>query len=405
MWADCRLRMASVTPRKMASGSTSWRVQCRVDGQPRQTSFANEKAAREFGALIDRVGGDAAYKVLTARQDSNVDTPTLRVYTERFLDAHSGLLTGIEPGTRAKYLRNANLSFLLTLGDMPIDAITKADVGRWVAWQETQKSKRSAGNVSAKTIRNYHGILSSIFSSAVEEKLVPANPAFKTRLTRGVAREAVFLSTTEFRTLLHFTDPRYRRLVNFLVGSGCRWGEATALTWRDINLDTVPATVRIDKAWKQGVTVPVLGIPKTSKARRTIALNKQQVEDLGTPGNGGDLVFGNVETGTFFKPGRFSTLVWLPAVRAATDPVRCAAAGLALLARPPRVHDLRHTHASWLIAANVPLPHIQVRLGHESVNTTVGIYGHLLNDSHAQMAEAMAQVMSSVLPIVGELEG
>jgi hypothetical protein len=38
------------------------------------------------------------------------------------------------------------------------------------------------------------------------------------------------------------------------------------------------------------------------------------------------------------------------------------------------------------------------------VNTTVGVYGHLLNDSHAQMAEAMSQVMSSVLPIMGELE-
>jgi integrase len=397
--------MASVTPRKMASGSVKWRVQFRVDGQPRQVSFDSEKAGRDFGALVDRVGGDVAFNVLEARLNKNVDTPTLRQFTERYLDDESGLLTGIEAGTRANYLRLANRSFLPILGEMPIDVITKSDVGRWVSWQEKQPSKRSTGNVASKTIRNYHGLLSAVFSSAVEEKIVTGNPAFKTRLTKGLSREAVFLSTEEFRTLLHFVDPRYRRLVNFLVGSGCRWGEATALTWRDINFDTVPTTLRIDKAWKQGVgSDPVLGIPKSSKARRTIALNRQQVENLGTPGNGGELVFGNVETGTYFKPGRFSALVWSPAVKSATDSAACALAGIKPLAKPPRVHDLRHTHASWLIAANVPLPHIQVRLGHESVNTTVGVYGHLLNDSHAQMAEAMSQVMSSVLPIMGELE-
>lgn len=45
---------------------------------------------------------------------------------------------------------------------------------------------------------------------------------------------------------------------------------------------------------------------------------------------------------------------------------------------PFRFHDLRHTHVSWLIAGGAPLPHIQARLGHESITTTIDTYGQLL---------------------------
>ena len=51
-----------------------------------------------------------------------------------------------------------------------------------------------------------------------------------------------------------------------------------------------------------------------------------------------------------------------------------AAEGIA----PFRFHDLRHTHVAWLVAGGAPLPHIQARLGHESITTTIDTYGHLL---------------------------
>ena len=45
---------------------------------------------------------------------------------------------------------------------------------------------------------------------------------------------------------------------------------------------------------------------------------------------------------------------------------------------PCRFHDLRHTHVAWLVAGGAPLPHIQARLGHESITTTIDTYGYLL---------------------------
>ena len=45
---------------------------------------------------------------------------------------------------------------------------------------------------------------------------------------------------------------------------------------------------------------------------------------------------------------------------------------------PLRFHDLRHTHVAWLVAGGAALPHIQARLGQESITTTIDTYGHLL---------------------------
>ena len=61
------------------------------------------------------------------------------------------------------------------------------------------------------------------------------------------------------------------------------------------------------------------------------------------------------------------------------------------LTKSPRVHDLRHTCASWMIAAGVPLPIIQQHLGHESIQTTIGVYGHL---DRRSAADAIGSALS-----------
>jgi integrase len=73
----------------------------------------------------------------------------------------------------------------------------------------------------------------------------------------------------------------------------------------------------------------------------------------------------------------------------------CMKAGLT---KSPRVHDLRRTGASWMIQAGVPLPVIQQHLGHESIQTTIGVYGHL--DRRSAQAAADASVANPV--VVGE---
>ncbi len=393
--------MASVTPRRLANGDVKWRVQFRIGTHMCQETFGVEKDARDFGRLVDRVGGDAARKTLQARQSKTAAVPTLGEYTARYLDIDSGLLTGIEPGTRAEYVRVAARSFLPVLGDLPVDAITKADVGRWVAWQERQPSVARKGQlVSAKTVRNYHAILSSVLAASVDEGYRTDNPAYRTRLSRGTKREGVFLSPAEFATLLHFIPGPYAGLVMFLAGTGCRWGEATAITWGDINLGVRPATARIDKAWKKSENgAPVLKHPKSSRSRRTVSLTNDVVAMMGAPGDPAELVFPGVRSGGHIWYGRFRASTWLPAVAKAMNRAVCAEEGLTPLRSAPNIHDLRHSHASWLIADGVPLTFVQARLGHESIQTTSNVYGHLQPDAHIQMSDTISRTLANVRPL------
>lgn len=58
-----------------------------------------------------------------------------------------------------------------------------------------------------------------------------------------------------------------------------------------------------------------------------------------------------------------------------------------------RFHDLRHLHASLLIAAGVPLAIISKRLGHATISITSDPYGHLLRDANRAAAEAASSLL------------
>jgi integrase len=112
-----------------------------------------------------------------------------------------------------------------------------------------------------------------------------------------------------------------------------------------------------------------LGNPKTPRSKRTIEVSDKIAKILQrriVRRAADDFVF--VHAGGPLHQGAFYARVWVPLM----DEIRTR--GIA----PFRFHDLRHTHVAWLIAGGVPLPHIQARLGHESITTTIDTYGHLL---------------------------
>lgn len=379
--------MASVTPRRNPSGAIIWRVNYRVDGKQRQDTFDSERSAREYGRLVDRVGGDAARAVLMARDRDIAEIPTLRQWCATYLDPSNGWLTGITEGTRDGYAKLAERSFLAILGDIPLDALTKQDVARWVHWQEQQPpASGRAEKMSAKTVKNYHAVLSAMLAAAVEAQQIQANVARSVRITPGMQSEMVFLTEQELQAIVDAMPAHYRALTLFLAGTGMRWGEATAITWGDFDLAATPPTARVTKAWKRGPNgTPVLGPPKTRKSTRTISLWPELIDALGEPQAPEMLVFRGIQDGKRMWSTRYRLSAWEPALKRAN------------LGKHPRIHDLRHTHASWLIAAGVPLPYVQARLGHEKITTTVDTYGHLMPEAHVQMADATSLRMGGVL--------
>jgi len=391
--------MAQATPFQNPSGVVKWRVQFRIDGKGRQETFETPKEAEVFASSVNRVGGKAARQLLESRNSRTATTFTLTEWVDKYLDPASGMLTGVEPSTRADYRRIAARSFLPMLGDIPIDEVSRDDIGAWVAWQEKQPKSRYKNGVvvalprtklAAKTIRNYHALLSNLFKAAVERNLRVDNPAKRVRVSEGVSKEAVFLSREEFARLYNEIPDYYKPLVAFLVGSQVRWSEATALQWRHLNTDTLPPTVRVHQAWKKpaGDEPSRISVTKTKMGRRTVSLWPELVAILGTPTASNDFIFQGRQNHDRLWYGMFRARAWDPAVQRAG------------LTQKPTPHDLRHTGASWLIADGKPLPYIQARLGHEDIRTTVNVYGHLLPDAHTEMADSLASTLSHVIPIL-----
>lgn len=376
--------MASIRPRKTQDGVT-WQVRFRAGTKELGESFLNENDALDFKNLVEDFGPATALRILEAKQKADTGTHTVNSWLDTYLDPDSGQATGITESTRNGYRNIAKNAIRPYLGQYPLTALERPIIGAWVAWLEKMPSTRTPGKtISAKTIANYQGFLSTVLQAAVDAELIPKNPAKGVELSDGERREPVFLTYEQFTAILNHMPDQYRTLARFLVGTGLRWSEATALTWADINANATPPTVRVNKAWKRTSGGWKIGTPKSKKSRRTVSLGGDLVHNLGARGKPTDLVFTSA-TGNRIYNSNFRERAWLPAVNKAYDD--------GILSEKPTVHDLRHTHASWLIERGVPLPFIQARLGHESITTTVDVYGHLQPDAHLQMAQVMTDVM------------
>jgi integrase len=239
--------------------------------------------------------------------------------------------------------------------------------------------------LAGKTIKNKHAFLSGALNVAVRAGRIAANPAAGARLPTTEREDMVFLTRDEFQQLLAATPERWQPMLEFLVASGCRYSEAAALKPSDVN--RTKNTVRIQRSWHRTYikgSFYELGPPKTRKSIRTINVPKTVVDKLDYTG---EWLFTAPAHGTRYPAGRpvhvdhFRRAAWVPALAKAK------------LEKKPRIHDLRHTCASWLIQAGVPLPVVQAQLGHESINTTIGLYTHLDRRSHEAAAEAMHRAL------------
>nr|BFF17096.1 hypothetical protein GCM10025730_06170 [Promicromonospora thailandica] len=220
------------------------------------------------------------------------------------------------------------------------------------------------------------------------------------------------LTPAEYARFRECFTPYWQPLVQTLFETGLRWGEATALQVRDLDLKATDAagdpapTLRIERAWKKSGKI---GPPKSERARRTIALSPELAAVLArvTRGRVGQAwVFLN-QRGTPVRHATFHDNVWLPAVRLANgEPAqkkgakrvarRRDADGNVLepldppIGKRPRIHDSRHSCASWLLAQGVPPTDVQDHLGHESFATTDQLYRHMMPGAPGRVRAALA---------------
>ena len=176
---------------------------------------------------------------------------------------------------------------------------------------------------------------------------------------------------------------RWQPFFMWLVCTGTRFSEATALTINDVNAKDAEA--RINKAWKYSTTGRRLGLTKSRKGQRTINLPPQVLEVLDLSRDRTALLF-PTQSGGPISAQLAHDRGWKPAK------AKAQALDEGALTKDPRIHDLRHTCASWMINAGVSLPIVQAHLGHESIQTTMDRYGHLDRNAGKTAAAAIAKM-------------
>lgn len=326
----------------------------------------------------------AAMKLLEADKlrgellDPRAGAVTVAEWVEEWLP---GYLAGLKPSTRASESSRLRSLILADLGTVRLIDLTPNVVRTWVADLLSEE-------LAPKSIRNAHGLLHKVMDAAVDERLKRENPCKKTKLPQRDQVEMRFLTEPEAERLVAATPEPYRALVVLMLGTGLRPGEALALRVQDV--DVLAGRIIVHRTLHELAKAGVVFTPPKTKAARRSVSQPQTVREAVIPAVAGkpdEALLFTAPNGGPLRPRNFRTRVWIPAVQAAGLGYERLPGGR--LGRGLRMHDLRHTHASWLISAGHSLTAIQRRLGHTSIVVTSDLYGHLLPEVDDAILETL----------------
>ncbi|WP_083543583.1 tyrosine-type recombinase/integrase [Rhodococcus sp. 2G] len=389
-----RAGKGSITSYATKAG-TRWRYQLWVPIDPehpddglRQAGKGGYKTAAEADDALTKAKNEAAAGL---RSDSA--KATLGPYARTWLDGRR-----IANATREQYTRHLNLHIIPHLGDLPIRSITAARIAKFYRDLET-------GGLSASTVRKVAVTLAQILDAAVSDRHVLTNRA-RDKRAEPPTRKHVEAEAGDFEAwtaeqlgaFLAWDRDVYadelHPLWHLLASTGMRRGEALALRWVDVDLTEGSVNIRRALDSSQTGKGSVKGT-KTGR-NRVVDIDDGTVEVLrshrATRGSlslglarGEALVFGN-DSG---EPRNVRSVSNSWGHRVGKAQAKLGADALPSL----RLHGLRHTHASLLLAAGVPVKVVSERLGHASVSVTMDVYAHVMPGAQRSAAERFASLL------------
>lgn len=282
----------------------------------------------------------------------------------------AGREKNLTESTRIKY--NYYIEYIVPiLGNIGLKDITPSDVDRL----KIERLK----TLAPKTVHGMLTFLSQAFNRAVSLKKIPSNPCHGVEKPR-ITSKARALELPELLRLLGEAKGTYISvlsskgkkkvsiypLIFLIANTGMRISEALGLTWDNVDMDELIIKVRRQRRYGKK------GELKTDASERDIGVSKEVIEALKTVPKNGEFLFPMAESTInrhFFKI--------------------CVKADINNFT----VHDLRHTHASLLLAAGEPLTNVSQRLGHANPSITARIYAHFIPSELHSAAETFATLL------------
>ena len=375
-------RGSGAKPRQLPSGKWQASVTLGSDAdgkQLRETQTFDTKTAAERWRRERAADVQHGNRQRTSRE-------TAGEYLTRWL---AGAAPGLEAGTLKGYRSHIDLHLIPSFGTVKL-----ADLNRF----HISKAYRAmeARGLKAATVHRAHSTLRRALNEAVDAGLIARNEATKVTLPKAARFRPHPLTEAEVRQFLAAVrSDRYHALYRTVLATGMRFGEFAALHWASVNLAAASLVVERSLERPKGGGVR---LKETKSDRpRVIDLDARTVETLrgwqahqavekramGAEWRGN----GHVFTATNGAPLHESNLV----KRLRRDLKRAGIERWDLR----RLHDLRHTMATLMLGAGVPVKVVSERLGHASIHITLDTYQSLLPTLQQRAAGELGDMLGS----------
>lgn len=196
-----------------------------------------------------------------------------------------------------------------------------------------------------------------------------------------------YFTYDEFNNFISKVDDTiYHALFNFLFFTGCRIGEALALTFDDLNKNEVYINKTISKEYVNGARI--ITTPKTKTSIRTVLIDDYLGSELKQLQEHYSIKFKNFNNNFYIFGGE------KPLAQTTVERHKNKYCDLANVKRI-RIHDFRHSYATLLVNINTPIEMVSAQLGHSDVSITYNIYVHNNNDNKKRLIESLNQLRTT----------
>jgi integrase len=316
---------------------------------------------------------------------------TLGDYLLEWLRSHAELRC--RPRTAEGYQFIVNHYLIPALGQVRLSELRPRHISSYC-------SNAVRRGLSSRTVLHHFRLLHKALKDNVKLGFISVNPCDGVEPPRPVDKEMKFIRPDEVRRFLSAAREAswpYYYLFYTMLFSGLRRSEVLALVWGNLDLDLCVLSVT-QTLYKLSGGKYIVSPPKTRKSRRQVSLPpslalllrdyKEQVEAqwllLGKPLTDADFVFAH-PNGAPLDPSTV-THAFHKVVR------KSGLGGL-------RLHDLRHSYASLMLAAGVNVKAISQSMGHANIGITLDTYSHLLPGMGRTAAERFDRLLE---PWLGE---
>jgi integrase len=318
---------------------------------------------------------------------------TVAVHMERWLEH---VQSQVSPKTFERYCGVVRGNILPALGTVLLTKLQPAQISEMYAKAVASGRRDGKGGLSPASVLYMHRLLKEALQVAVREwRLLAWNPADSVKAPKLKRKNMRALDTEETAALLEAARA-YRLFVPIMLAVTCGLprGEICALRWRNVELSGASQLAVISSVEQTKAGIREKGT-KSGRAR-TVALTALAIEELRH-----HKVWQAEE---LLRVGVRQTDDMYVVVQADGQPPKPNSLThefVRFIATPalPRIrfHDLRHSHATHLLASGVHPKIAQERLGHANVATTLDLYSHVLPGMQADAAcrvdEALRQAL------------